>query len=234
MEEEKNMSRWKGIFFGCLIVLGLAGFVTPVTAGEPIDLFNGKDLTGWKAFLADQSVPMTDVWSVKDGLLICKGEPLGYLYTDRDFTDFHLIVEWRWAPGKEPGNSGVLMRINGEPKPIPRAIEAQLKSGSAGDLYGFHGMKIDGDPARTRRTPNHQLLGDMIGVTKTQANEKTPGEWNRYEITIKGPNVTVLVNGKQVNEARDCEVAAGPLGLQSEGGEIHFRTVRLTPWTSSH
>jgi hypothetical protein len=196
---------------------------------RPVDLFNGKDLAGWQAYLVDPNVAMESVWSVRDGLLVCKGEPVGYLYTKKQFTSFHLVVEWRWAPETKPGNSGVLMRINGEPRAVPRAIEAQLKSGSAGDLYGFHGMKINGDPARTKETATHELLGHFIGVAKIEGNEKQPGEWNRYEITLKGPSLKVLVNGKLLNEARECDVLPGHVGLQSEGGEIHFRRVQLTP-----
>jgi hypothetical protein len=192
-------------------------------------LFNGKDLTQWTAVLAKPDVKKEDVWSVRDGLLICKGEPLGYLATQDMYTNFRLVVEWRWAPGKEPGNSGVLLRINGEPKGLPRCLEAQLKSGDAGALYGFHGMKISGDAARLTAVKGHELGGDFVGVKKIIGNEKPPGEWNRYEIVLKGPALTVSVNGKQVNQATDCEIVAGPIGLQSEGGEIHFRTVELTP-----
>jgi hypothetical protein len=200
------------------------------TAEPPaVDLFNGKDLDGWQAFLKDPGAGKNDVWRVENGLLICKGEPMGYLYTATKYTSFKLVVEWRWAPGRKPGNSGVLMRINGPHKPLPRSIEAQLKSGDAGALYGFHAMKIDGDPARLKRVQGKEMTGDFTGVAKSEGAEKTPGEWNRYDITLDGPKLTVLVNGKKVNEATDCEVLAGPIGLQSEGGEIHFRTVRLTP-----
>ena len=57
---------------------------------------------------------------------------------------------------------------------------------------------------------------------------KKPGEWNRYEITADGHRITVVLNGKQVNDATDCDVRPGKIGLQSEGGVIHFRTVALT------
>lgn len=196
---------------------------------EPIDLFNGKDLQGWKAFLVDPAVPMEAVWSVQDGLLVCKGEPTGYLYTEKEYTSFRLVVEWRWAPGTEPGNSGVLMRINGEPRAIPRAFEAQLMNGNAGDLYGFHGMKLTGAADRLQGGEAHELLGDFVGVGKIKANENPPGEWNRYEITLDGSNLSVSVNGEHLNEAQECDVLGGPIGLQSEGGEIHFRTVQITP-----
>jgi hypothetical protein len=204
--------------------------VAPVeVAIEPeiLDLFNGRDLTGWKAFLVEPGVAMEEVWTVRDNLLICKGEPLGYLYTEKEFTNYRLIVEWRWAPETEPGNSGVLLRVNGEPKAIPRSIEAQLKSGSAGDLYGFHGMKIDGAEDRKSSQAGHELLGDFVGLSKLEANENEPGEWNRYEITVDGPSITASVNGKKLNEASGADVLAGPIGLQSEGGEIHFRKVQL-------
>ena len=199
------------------------------TKAQPVDLFNGETLDGWTAFLVEPDVQKEDVWSVNDGVLVCKGEPLGYLYTEAHYTSFKLLVEWRWAPDTEPGNSGVLMRISGEPRGVPRAIEAQLKSGSAGDLYGFHGLKINGAEERKMGALGHELLGDFVGVRKTEAKENDPGQWNTYEITLDGSNLTVNVNGIRVNEAHEAEVLAGPIGLQSEGGEIHFRKVQLTP-----
>jgi hypothetical protein len=222
-----------------LVAVALVAVLLPVAgAAQPqgIRLFNGKDLSGWSAFLVDPKVPMTDVWSVQDGILVCKGEPLGYLYTNAEYTSFKLIVEWRWAPGtaarlgKAP-NSGVLMRVNGEPKPkgVPRTYEAQLQAGSAGDLYGFWGMPLDGDPARRREAKGHELLGDMVGFRKIEAAEKPEGEWNTYEITFDGPSLVVLVNGKKVNEAQGATVMPGRIALQSEGGEIQFRRVEIWP-----
>ena len=159
-----------------VVIVVLTAVISPAAAvAQPqgVRLFNGKDLSGWSHFLVDPKVPATDVWSVQDGVLVCKGEPLGYLYTNAEYTSFKLIVEWRWAPGaaarlgKVP-NSGVLMRVNGEPKPkgVPRAYEAQLQAGNAGDLYGFWGMPLDGDPERRREAKGHELLGDMVGVRK--------------------------------------------------------------------
>jgi hypothetical protein len=215
------------------ILLAVAGLscksTQPTAAGTSVELFDGKSLEGWTYFLVKPGVAMEEVWSVKDGILVCKGDPLGYLRTDRDYTNFRIAVEWRWAPGTEPGNSGVLLRINGEPKGVPRCIECQLKSGNAGDLYGFHGMKIAGDPARLRTEKDNAVVGDLIGVSKMEAREKPAGEWNLIEISVEGPRVTVSVNGAKVNEATDCDVLAGPIALQSEGGEIHFRKVSLTP-----
>lgn len=210
------------------LCIGCASTSEEEPAGA-VALFNGENLDGWSCFLVDPAVTMEDVWSVKDGAIVCKGDPLGYLCTEKDYTSFGLAFEWRWAPGKEPGNSGVLMRITGDPMGLPRCMESQLKNGSAGDLYGFHGFKIDGDPARTSKTPNHERFGLFTAISKIEANEKEPGEWNRCEITVDGGNVVVVVNGKEVNRAKDAELVAGKIGFQSEGGEIHFRTIELTP-----
>jgi hypothetical protein len=220
--------RWLALALAAGLLAGCSTARPPALIGGQ-NLFNGTDLANWKAVLAKPGVSKEDVWSVRGGLIICKGEPLGYIHTDTAYTNYQLLVEWRWAPGKAPGNSGIFLRINGEPKPLPRCIECQLKSGDAGDLYGFHGMKIDGEPDRRKEVKDHVLGGDFVGIAKVRAHERTPGRWNRAEIVVEGPNVAVWVNGKKVNEAFNCEVVAGPIGLQSEGGEVQFRTVRLQP-----
>lgn len=214
--------------------LSAAFLVSCASTGNPpapgsIALFNGKDLSGWAAVSAKPGTKLEDVWSVCDGIIVCKGDPMGYIQTEKTFTNFKLQVEWRWAPGKEPGNSGIFLRINGAPKALPRMIECQLKSGDAGDVYGFHSMKIDGDLARRVEKKGHELAGDFVGVKKKFANENKPGQWNRCEIELRGGNLKICVNGVPTNEAKDCELLAGPVGLQSEGGEVHFRNVRITP-----
>ncbi len=196
-------------------------------AAEPSDqdvkLFNGKDLSGWEHFLVEDDVKMEDVWSVEDGILVCKGTPGGYLCTKDEYESFKLVVEWRWP--EAPGNSGVLMRITGDPQMLPNCVEAQLKSGDAGAIYGFQGFKIDGDQSRRFDLPR---VANLKGLRKIVGNENDPGEWNKYEITADGDKLTLTINGKKVNEAVGCDVRAGKIGLQSEGGVIHFRNVTLT------
>jgi hypothetical protein len=188
---------------------------------EDVSLFNGTDLSGWEYFLVDENARMEDVWSVEDGVLVCKGEPGGYLYTENDYENFRLVVEWRWP--EEPGNSGVLMRIAGEPVMLPSSVEAQLKSGDAGNMYGFLDFKIGGDEERLS-----EIGVPGWALERIEGNENPPGEWNRYEITVDGDTITLMLNGQMVNEATGCDVRPGRIGLQSEGGVIHFRTVTLT------
>jgi len=195
---------------------------------EAVALFDGKSLDGWDSYLVEDDVAMADVWSVKDGILVCKGEPMGYLYTKEKFENFKLIVEWRWAPGGAAGNSGVLLRITGEHAPLPRCVEGQLKHNNAGDVWAFKGFKCTGPAERFREVEN-AMLGKFVGVQRADTNEKAPGQWNKYEITIKDDALTLIVNGKQLNHVTGCDQVAGHIGLQSEGGEIQFRTVKLIP-----
>jgi len=93
-------------------------------SGKEVNLFSGKDLSGWEHFLVDENAKLEDVWSVEDGILICQGKPGGYLCTKKMYESFKLVVEWRW-PGK-PGNSGVLMRITGKPTMLPNCVEGPV------------------------------------------------------------------------------------------------------------
>jgi hypothetical protein len=194
-----------------------------------LELFNGRNLDGWTHVLADPAVPREAVWSVKDGILICQGTPLGVLHTKQSFQNFRFTSEYRWAPGTKPGNSGILTRINGEPRALPRCAEVQLMNGSAGDVLGLQGLKVAAGQPRFFEIKAHQIAGDIAGVKKTAGAENPGGEWNRVEVLAEGGTYTVWVNGQQINQVTGVEVIAGPLGLQSEGGEIHFRTATLTP-----
>lgn len=209
----------------------LATLLAPLAAEQPTrQLFNGKDLAGWECFLVESEKKMEDVWGVRDGVLICKGEPNGYLCTKDSFTSFRAVVEWRWAPGGKPGNSGVLLRLPKEDRMLPKCYEAQLMNGNAGDIVAFHGLTFSGPPAdRMKTVPGHKLGGDLTMAKKAKAAEKTPGEWNRYEIRLDGGDLTLTVNGEIVNEAKGLAVMPGRIALQSEGGEIHFRKVEITP-----
>lgn len=235
------MSHTQRVLFAVLVSVLIPGLLS---AGEPqkgkkkkgqnqanvVRLFDGKSLDGWAHHLVDPDVKMEDVWSVQDRVLVCKGEPLGYLYTKGEYKNFRLMLQWRWAPGKKPGNSGVLLRITGEPIGfMPKCLEAQLKNGSAGDIWAFRGFQLTGPKDRLREVKGNPALGDFPGVAAMKNLEKEPGQWNSYQIVLRGDKMTVRVNGEKVNEATGCGVVAGKIGLQSEGAEIHFRRIRLIP-----
>jgi len=188
-----------------------------------VDLLASQDLADWDFFLVDSEVAKEDVWSFNDdGVLVCKGTPMGYLCTKAQYTNFALIVEWRWP--SDPGNSGVLMRISGEPCKLPHCVEGQLQNGSAGDFWAFHDFMIDGEGVTVREGGDN---GVIRGIKKTEAAENEPGEWNKYVIVARDGEITLRINGTVVNQTTDAQTTPGAIGFQSEGGEIHFRTIRL-------
>jgi hypothetical protein len=216
--------------FVCAIAGFLLGCDSPPqgAARETIELFNGRDLAGWKHVLADPNVLPDEVWTVRDGVIVCQGNPIGFLHSDRAFLDFRLTLDYRWAPGSKPGNSGVFSRVNGPLRALPRCAEVQLMHGNAGDVITLQGMRLATNQPRYFHVAKHELAGDIDGVRKLRDCERAPGRWNRVEIVAQGSLYTVRVNGRLVNEAMGVEAITGPIGLQSEGGEIHFRRVQLT------
>jgi hypothetical protein len=214
---------------GALLLLGLASCSTPERHNRTVDLFNGKDLAGWNQVLADPAVKLSQVWDMENGILTCQGKPFGFLYRGPEVTNFRLVVEYRWPPGSEPSNSGIFSRIGKPFTALPRAVEVQLKHGSAGDVLGLQGKPIAGGQPRFFEIKKHAVAGDIAGVQKMLDAEKPPGEWNRVEVLAQGPRYQVWINGKLVNELNGVEVTSGPVGVQSEGGVVQFRQVSLTP-----
>lgn len=184
-----------------------------------VSLFNAKDMSGWKAYL-HEGKSIADVWRVENGVMICAGKPAGYIYTEKDYTNFVLRLQWRWNPEtRQAGNSGVLLRMIGEHKVWPKSVEAQLHSGNAGDFWNIGDFRMTTDPARTSGRNTRKLA----------MAERPVGEWNDYEIVVDRGTITLYVNGRLVNQATDVEEVAGKICLQSEGTEIHFRDIRLAP-----
>lgn len=201
-------------------------------ASEPLqwrDLFNGKDLTGW---VDVNTSPET--WSVKDGLLVCKGKPIGVMRSDKQYENFLLHIEWRHM--EAGGNSGVFAWSEGSVpagRNLPKGMEIQmleldwvnqhkLKDGSLppiayvhGELFGANGLKTTPDNPRGERS-------------KSIENRcKGKGEWNEYDVVCVDGTVKLSVNGKFVNGVSKASVKKGYLCLESEGAEIHFRNIRI-------
>jgi len=182
--------------------------------GAPIELFNGKDLTGWR--LTDSHA--VNGWSVKDGILVNnpvqeEGKPhkqYGNLRTDREFEDFNLHVEVRPSEGE---NSGVYVR----------------------GIYEVQVMDSYGKP-----TDSHNMGAVYSRIKPTEAAEKPPGEWQTLDITFVDRHMTVVLNGKKIIDnqpVRGCTGGAlfsdvtkpGPIYLQGDHTGIEYRRLTLRP-----
>jgi hypothetical protein len=197
---------------------------------KSIPLYNGRDLTGWSHYLwdsqakaQDTATPMSAVWRVEDGILVCEGKPTGYIRTDKEYENYRLAVEWKWPEGTTRGNNGVLVHTT-TPNALgqwPKSIEVQLAFGNAGDFWVI-GTTLDVPNVETRRQGRRHL-------NLTDDSEKPAGEWNRMEILCQGSEIKVWVNGTLVNHATNVSQTRGAISLQSEGAKVLFRSVVLTP-----
>ena len=194
-----------------------------------VALWNGKDFSGWKLFVPDsrrphltgRSVDVHSVWSVKDGVIHCRGRPNCYMRTQADYSDYKLHLEWRWV--EQPTNSGVLLHASGPDKVWPRCIESQLKSGNAGDLVliGGTGISVGGRFI-------HDVSEQYVIVPKKQeSSEKAPGQWNTYDIICRGDTILNYVNGELQNKGTSATETSGRICLQSEGSPIEFRNIYI-------
>jgi hypothetical protein len=211
-----------------LLVLANASLAAESQPRELIakQLPNGE-IEGWKSFHQGGATKTGDVWKLQaDGVLVCKGNPLGYLYTEKTYTDVSMELEWRWPPEGKPGNGGLLLRVAGEHKIWPKSLEVQLNNGQAGDFWGLGGYSLVG-PADRMESMDNTEFGKLTHVKFTKKLERPAGQWNQCKVQLKGGVIRVEINGEPANAANHCEALAGPIVLTSEGSEIQFRNVRL-------
>ena len=209
----------KNVFW--MIAVMLCFLVSSCTQSEK--LFNGKDLSNWKFIVDGDKVPASDVYTIKDGVIQIQGNPFGYMYTAKKYKDYTLELEWKWVG--EPTNSGIFLTIaEVRPgNPFPNGIECQLRAGNAGDLVLLGGSDMVEYVAPESGRPNFPVIRK-----REESNEKPAGEWNKAKIEIIDGKTTVYINGVLQNQGTN-KVKEGHIGLQSEGGPIQFRNLKLTP-----
>ena len=198
-------------------------------------LFNGKDLTGWDvdAPAVDSNVRLRSPFEVRNGMLVSLGEPRGHLLSDSSYRDYRLEIEYRFAAA--PGNAGVLVHAS-TPRALygmfPRSIEVQMESGNAGDFWCIvEDIRVP-DMERRRGPPTEWGITEGKArriINLTDASEQPVGEWNSMVIEAFGRAIRVWVNGTLVNDGSDATADRGRIALQSEGSEVEFRKLSLTP-----
>jgi len=193
------------------------------------ELFNGKNLSGWVNVNTDE-----DTWTVRDGMLVCSGHPIGVMRTEKQYENFVLYIEWMHM--EAGGNSGVFVWSEGtvpEGRRLPKGVEVQMleldwvnlhkrKDGTLppiayvhGEVFGAGGLKTVPDNPRGSRS-------------KSIENRcKGRGQWNTYVVVCVDGVIKLSVNGKFVNGISKAAIKKGYICLESEGAEIHFRNIRI-------
>ncbi|HYJ38670.1 MAG TPA: DUF1080 domain-containing protein [Chitinophagaceae bacterium] len=191
-------------------------------------LFNGKNLEGWNTFLRSKGKnndPDT-VFSVINGLLKITGKEFGYLVTEKTYSNFHLVLEFKWGEKKYPPrenavrDNGVCYYVVPNDRVWPRSIECQVQEGDCGDFWLIDSTTIVVDGIQQGPTRNTR-------VVKKKDNEKPSGEWNRIEIIARDGRCTHIVNGMVVNEGLNANLKSGRILIQSEGAETFYRKIEV-------
>lgn len=192
--------------------------LSAVKFGEPITLFNGKDLTGWRLI----NETHTNGFKAVDGMLVNdpvqpeEGKHITYgnLRTEKEFEDFNLKLEVNVPAGS---NSGVYLR---------GMYEIQV----------FDSYKKPLDP--------HNMGAVYSRITPVVAAEKPAGSWQSLDITLCDRHATVLLNGVKIIDnqpiygptggAMKSDVfTPGPIYLQGDHGKVSYRNIVITPITKS-
>ena len=208
-----------------------------VTPDRVIQLFNGRDLSGWRPDVPakDKNPDAPDSFIVRNGMLVSLGVPRGHLLTESAYRDYRLEVEYRFA-GK-PGNCGVLVhasRLRALSAMFPQSIEVQMNHLHAGDFWCIQ-ENIEVPDMDTRRPRKEgQKYGGSEGDARrilnlTDNSEKPLGEWNTMVVEARGRTLKVLVNGDLVNEGFGSTADRGRIAIQAEGAEVEFRRVEIGP-----
>jgi len=190
----------------------------PAPAGST-QLWNATDLTGWVPFFKGGIQPPAAFWSAVGGVLRLAGKPTGYIRTIQSYGNYHLHAEWRWAstPAKGVNNSGIFVLQRAPDVVWPFSVQVQVKAGSCGDLIAQGGLLFT--PGQTNMTAK-KLVAD---------SEKPAGEWNAYDIYLRGNSLEIYVNSIRQNYVDQLPATDGQIALQMEGYPIDFRNLWLQP-----
>jgi len=216
MEQERRI-------FGASIglVLLVAAAVSAIAQVEPgfKPLFNGKNLEGWK--LVGGNGPG---YVVEGDRIVCPPDGGGNLFTEKEYANFVLRLEFKLSPG---GNNGVGLR-------------APLEGDAA-----YKGMEIQvlDDPApQYKDIKPAQHTGSIYGVVAPKQGALKPtGEWNAYDITAQGRHITIKLNSTTVTDANldtitDPEIlkqhpglarTTGHIGFLGHRSHVEFRNIRI-------
>ena len=201
---------------------------------KSIELYNGKDLTGWHADVPDmdKNPNLKTPFIIRNGMLVSLGTPGGHLITDAIYQNYKLEIQYRFAG--TPGNCGALVHAS-TPRALygmfPKSVEVQMMHENAGDFWCI--VEDIAVPEMEKRRGPKENWGITEGkerriINLTDGSEKPLGEWNTMVIECVGKAIKVWVNGALVNYGFDCTASKGQIALQAEGSEVEFRKVTLT------
>lgn len=227
------MKRTSWIGFCLSAAMAAVSFGEDKPASEFVPIFNGKDLTGWHGEStmdprklaamseADRNAEMAKWqedakahWTVENGELVNDGHGV-YLTTDGKYGDYELLIEYKTIP---QADSGIYLKSN----PQVQIWNHKAEKLSPGQDKGSGGL-WNNSPGAPGKDPS-------------EIADRPFGEWNEFKIQQVGTRTSVWLNGKHIIDHAIMEnywdrkaplVLKGPVQLQTHGGEIRWRNIKV-------
>ncbi len=206
---EITMKRLSGVTLGLLVItftiFGCAQMSSMMDTGWVTLIDGDKGLENFNR-VGDAN------WRAEDGAIVADKGKGGFLVSKNSYKDFQIRAEF-WASLN--ANSGIYMRC-ANPAVITdkSCYEANIYDERADPAFG---------------------TGAIQHIAKASPMLKAGGKWSTYEITVKGQQITLMLNGVRTAEATDSKLASGPIALQfgshgkEPGGGIKYRKVQIKP-----
>ncbi|MBX9812395.1 MAG: DUF1080 domain-containing protein [Burkholderiales bacterium] len=200
------MKRLSVITMGLLVIaftfFGCANQPSGQSDAGWITLLDGSNMGDWDR-VGDAN------WRLVDGAVQADkkvGKDSAFLVSKNSYTDFQIRAEF-WVDSD--ANSGIFIRCS-DPKKI-----------TADNAYEVNIFDKRPDPSYG--------TGAIVNVAKVSPMPKAGGQWNTYEITARGTQLTVTLNGIRTVDIQDRKFARGPIALQYAAGVVKFRKVQIKP-----
>ena len=199
---------------------------------------------GWVELTEKDFTPVNgaaDTWSSKDGIIHTTGKPVGVTRSQKQYTNFELVAQWKHQ--ESGGNSGIFVWTSEEslkglpPGQLPKCgIEVQIL-----DLGFTEKWEKQNKAKATWFTTNGDVF--PVGTAKMKPFSPTSpsgersfprknltkgvGEWNHYYVRAINGEIRLWVNGEEVSGGNDCDPRTGYLCLEAEGAPVDFKNVRI-------
>jgi hypothetical protein len=181
-----------------LVVLAACGGGNTVDEDGWRPLFNNSDLSGWD-IVGDAN------WRVEERAARAdRSTGASFLVSEDRFANFDLELEF-WVDSE--ANSGVFLRCQ--------------DAATITDTSCYEANIFDTRPDQTYRT------GAIVNVAEPAEFVYTGGQWNRLQITARGPQLQLTLNGRLMVDTKDSRFSSGPIALQYAAGQVRFRNVRI-------
>lgn len=198
-------------------------------------IFDGKTTKGWHSY---GKSAVGEAWKVKDGAFVFdpagrKNGGGGDLVTDKEYSNFHLKIDWKVAPG---ANSGIIFYVKEDPKKYPQTYSTGLEM-----------QVLDNEGHKDGKIISHRA-GDLYDLIKSTSEPVKPvGQWNTAEIVSKDGKLEQYLNGVKVVSTNLWDdnwrklvagskfktmkdwgtYKSGKIALQDHGDQVWYRNIMI-------